>query len=127
MTKTLESTTRLIKRPRERHISRTLTADQHDRLSRLVRETRLAKGYKGWSRSRLARSATAHLERLPAAELELRGMPVGVKVSTRYVETLEGRRFESAMLTNERRARLLGVVLALELDRELVNRIAGGI
>lgn len=114
----------LIKRPRERRISRTLTADQHDRLSRLVRETRLAKG---WSRPRLARSATAHLSRLSAAELELRGMPAGVEATTRYVETLEGRRFESAMLTNERRGRLLGVVLALGLDRELVNRIAGGI
>lgn len=95
---------------------------QRQALAELVQAARTSKG---WTRPRLARVATSRL--LHAAEtLEVSGLRA-VTVTTRHVERIEWALTTYPLGNAERRARMLGIALALDLDRAEVNRIAGGI
>ena len=84
-----------------------------------------ARRAKGWTRPRLAQAATNRLK-MSSDELKRGGMePVTVHV--RAVESLEAGLFTYPFGNPVRRARLLGIVLALDLDRAEINLIAGGI
>lgn len=105
-------------------------------LSILIREARESRR---WSQERLADRAEAALRRqarqvdgeystgstAPEPNGDL-GLYLRVEISRHHVATLENcpaRPLGDA----ERRARLMGIVLALGLDRAVVNQLAGGI
>ena len=83
-----------------------------------------ARKAKGWTQERLAMVATNRLKSAPD-DLALAGLRA-VLVTRRFVQCLENCH-PQPMGNAERRARLLGVCLALDLDRAEVNLIAGGI
>lgn len=101
-------------------------------LSELIRKARLAKR---WSQERLADRAEAALRHEAACLVaqatrhdaaDDASLYVAVEVTRHHVATLENcpaRPLSDAA----RRARLLGIVVALELDRARVNQLAGGI
>jgi hypothetical protein len=90
-----------------------------------------ARAEKGWSREQLAVEAEAALRQEAGrngnrATREERDLWEAIDITQHAIRTLEG--CPSAPLASpERRARLLGVALALGLDRALVNRLAGGV
>lgn len=101
---------------------RRITGAQRDALAALVQDARRAKG---WTRPQLAMIATSRLERIPG-DLARAGLEP-VAVSKQAIEQLESGAPTQPMGTALRRARLLGIVLALGLDRAEVNLIGGGI
>lgn len=116
--KTLEPQPRQLQRTK---FVRTIAGPQRDALAAMVAEAREAKG---WSRPQLARFA---MRELRASGLEVYGIATNVAITAPAITKLETAQGNAPLGTAERRARLLGVALALELDRREVNLIAGGI
>ena len=103
-----------------------LPEGQRAALSAMIRQAREGKD---WSLEQLARAATAASQRRGG---NARGLPAqaGIwaitKLSRHHVSGLESCP-ASPMSDADKRARLLGVALALDLDRARVNELAGGI
>jgi hypothetical protein len=94
---------------------------QRAELGDLIRAARLERG---WSRTTLARAATRHLAAFEDAERYGIHRVVVLRGVVTYLEN----GLNTAPLGNaERRAKLLGIALALDLDRAEVNLLAGGV
>lgn len=104
-------------------------AIEHDKRSELSKLISRRRAELGWSYERLAAEATEALwreaisERATEAERELWEH---FEITIRAVTTLENHP-RSPLGSPAKRARLLGVALALGLDRGIVNRLAGGL
>ncbi len=89
-----------------------------------------ARAAKGWSQDRVAEEATSALRLAainePEASVEEREMWASIEVTRHHVFKVENSP-ANPISTLERRARLLGLTLALGVDRSLINRLAGGL
>lgn len=101
---------------------RRITLEARGALAEMIQSARVAKG---WTRPRLARAATSRLREC-ADDLRRAGL-APVTVTPRMIECLELATSTYPLGNSERRSRLLGIALALDLDRAEVNLIAGGI
>lgn len=115
---------------RERKVSRCIGLPQRAELARMATEAREAlsrRDGKPWSRKMVANRANACLAHPEIVkELEIAGLDVA-QVNVYHVESLELARGSSPMMNGDRRVRILGMSLALGLDRALVNLVGGGI
>lgn len=107
-----------------------LPRESQEYLGQKIREARIAKG---WSREALSVAAEAALRARAAdflsplyATTETRALWRTVEVSFDHVKAME-RGPVMPLARGERRARLLGVCLALGLDRAELNEVAGGL
>lgn len=106
---------------------RRLELDKRLALSRLIYEARAARG---WNQEEAAEAATECL-RVAAREdedasTEEREMWQTIEITRHAVSTLEN--FPSnPIISLARRSCLLGLTLALGLDRAVVNRLCGGV
>jgi hypothetical protein len=109
-----------------------LELEKRAALSRVLRE---ARDRRGWSQEQAAEHATLALRTaFPAADGnggsgasgEERAASAAIEITRHHVATLENCP-ASPISTVARRSRLLGLVLALGLDRGEINRLAGGL
>lgn len=108
-----------------------LSLEESEALSAMVRDARTAKG---WSRERLSVEAENELRKRAAdfhsaiyATTERRQLWRNLEITGLQIFWLENRRNAIPLGTAERRARLLGICLALGLDLARVNQICGGL
>lgn len=118
--------------PRERETRRhqALSPEATEKLAETLRAARMAKG---WSREKLSVEAEEALRRRAGdfrsplfATTETRQLWRSIEISSMDIYHME-KRPVLPLGRDHRRARLLGVCLALELDRALINEIAGGV
>lgn len=104
--------------------ARTIGTDQRAEIAEMISEARKSRG---WSRQQVSRAANRLLS-TPAVVSELRAAGLrGSEIKPNHVATLDGSSTHAPMGNDLRRVRLLGIVLALDLDRARVNLLGGGI
>ena len=118
-------------RPGDTRNHERLSPEESSALSAMVREARAAKG---WSRERLSveaenaiRARAADFQSAIFATTERRQLWRNLEITGLQIFWLENRRNAIPLGTAERRARLLGICLALGLDLARVNQICGGL